>query len=883
MAFDPDAYLAKKAAPVAEPPAPKEQSGFDPTAYLAKRGAAAPAPTNARGAPEGAPAGRFPKAKQRQKMDRMGSATDRVGDLAGGLNTALFDVVDLPSTAYNLTMDAFNAPGAKVSPTMSALRPLVADRTETMKNADSGMADFMRTATEWGGGAASVAAKFADKGSDLAMALGAASGEAVGGDVGELVGAVTGAFTPAGLKKMFSGGEGDVDKLMDGAQFLRNNMSDADYARLIQGIENGDAGSLQDLAQNYKDLPEIENTIRRMSPENVDAFDAAYKAREGQISDRFENTLTPQGSDNVDARKAAISRLQQTDRQVDANQAAGMDRAQQGRQRTVNDAIAANRVSEQKLIDAQAVDAQGDQAFGGFRRPDETSADLADEYSGLDEDLREGLVRPAWNRFEDVKEVETDVLKAELSKFGQSMPDTVRADLNSQYKGIMNKLENLQGKADPRDIQYVLSSIKQVTRNARATDNFGPIEKQLGEVRDIVDEALQNNTQVGPAFRNAIDATVEQKIRMGGKKNSRALALADDEPETFVSKLGGFKGREGAATVRRIVEDSGDPNVMAAGEEALRSELRRTKMDANVRTQYEAALDAFPDVKRDVDTAISNRTSLDEATKNAENTRAGIPKAEKEADTALTQAINRLKTRGSARKNKVKGLDMAKFAAKPNAYIDGTLGMKDYDGQLGKIYQRVKAQGDQAGEAFKSKVIGRLKNRIMQEDLLEKGTGENMKLGDTIQRLMDDGIVTDANRDEIVDIIAMQEGRRLRRSAGGSSKAIAGQSQGQQMMDDVLTTASILPILSAMPSSHQLMAAGMLKRTVGRAFKNRRLDPERMQKLQELMTDPRLFRQAIEGKITKDTSPAEMGRVWEKTFKDLGIFSGQANDTEADQ
>lgn len=844
MAFDPKAHLAKLKSRTTEAEAPESKPQFDPRAHLSRL-------KSAEQAAPGAPPGRLPNARQRAKMDRAPSPMDLAGDITGGLNTAIFDVVDLPSTVYNLGADVMGAPGAKVPPTMSALRPYVAGRPEGAEQADSGITDFLRTFAEWGGGAGAMQ-RGVSKAPDIAMAGGAATGEAIGGETGELIGGLTGAaspYAPAMFNKLF-GEAGEEAKLKEIAEFLRNNMTDAEMQQTRRATSAGEEGTLGDLSRS-RGVNRVELALGRERPEAADAFSDAYRRREGQVGQQFDETLVPAGAETEVPRQQALADAQRNkDRITDVER--GMVEGVEGERRT---ALTRAREARESAMAAE-------ERLGGAARTDETSRALSEEFRRLDDDLREEVVRPAWKEFEEVKEIETQKLQDDLSKVSEDMPAYMREDLNSQYKTIMNKLQNMEDIADPRDIQYVLSAIKQVNREARANNSFGVLNTQLSDIRNVVDDALAKNERVGPQFQEAIAATLEQKTRMGGKRGSQALSRTEEDPELFVESLGGFVGNKGAGTADRILR-SKDEGVINAGKEALRSELRRTKLTEDTLTQYEPALARFPDVREDVATAVANRQTLDE-----------VEKGTQETQRLLDQSIKQIRSRADKAKGGVKNLTMSRFADKPNDFIDSALKEKDDSGSLGRLYNRFAKQGEEYGEAFKSKVLSRLKSDIMDADRVEKG------LADKIDRLMKNGIVTDANKQEIVDIIAMQEGRRQRRMIKNANRGALDASVGnQEVVDDGVSTALTLPVLSVLPSSHQLMAAGMLKRNFRRMIRQKRLDPARLERLTELMSDnPQRFIDLIDGKITKDTPPEKLADMFERAMVRTGIVSGNVGE-----
>ena len=82
------------------------------------------------------------------------------------------------------------------------------------------------------------------------------------------------------------------------------------------------------------------------------------------------------------------------------------------------------------------------------------------------------------------------------------------------------------------------------------------------------------------------------------------------------------------------------------------------------------------------------------------------------------------------------------------------------------------------------------------------------------------------------------------------------------MTDDIASTAAVLPILSVLPSGHQLMAAGMLKRNFKKLFQKHHNNPKIVKALQDMLKSPELFVQAMDGKLTKASTPRDMNNAF---------------------
>ena len=822
---------------------------------------------------------------------------DRVGDLAGGANQALFDVVDLPVTAVNFAQDLMGvSEDYRFDPFTKELRPMFSDRTEIMQGEDNAMQDYGRTFSEWASPA--LVTKGISKVPEILGGLGAATGEQVGGDTGELVGGMAGLLGPMGFNytaEAASKGKIAVDNARASGEnplvalgkaavdppktvepetqatlnFLRGNTSPFEFQQAErsarQGLAEGQEGSLSDLAPS-PNMAAVERSAAK-EPSTAEALRGSYAARQAQIADEFGQRATP----------ALDTPTQPTARSIEAeglNRERGLRNRRVEEARGLNQAVRGEAQASRQAAEAEAEAARieanrADMAMGGSGRTDQSSARLSESYKDLDEYIRKNDVKPAWAKFEEVRDISNDDMAQTLSRFSESIPEVERADLNRKFKGIMNNLNNMGEITDPRDVQYVLSSLKQINREARTTGNFGPLNTRLSEIGNIVDGALRKNEKVKEPFKNAIAATVLQKQRMGGKPVEKALR---GDPETFASKLG-FKGDQGAATVRGL-RQADDPAVAENAESYLRDAIRKEGVSEKTLDDYAAALDEFPELKKDVIRAVDTRQTLDEVQAAGKDTAKAAAQTEKEADSVLKNSINAARKTAQKGSKRVRGLPMSQFSRTPNEFIDKSLDVrKDDSGELGKVYKEFAKKGPEVANAFKSKVLSRLKREILEAD--EVTPDMQIKL----DRLVDNGVLGSDDMSMVGEIIGRQEGRRLRRSAGASGTTQGTQDSLNQAMDDLVSTLGTLPLLSALPSSHQLMAAGMFKRTFKRLLSERRMDPKKLKRLEEMLSKPDVFLRGLEGKITVDTTPAEMQAEFMKLMRRAAV-AGQDEEQE---
>jgi len=819
-------------------------------------------------------AGRRAMRQRAAQSDKSGpSAWDVLGDVAGAGNKALFDVIDLPSTLYNAGMGIAGQDDLKIGGTMDALRPYLTKRSPAVEEANDPLLEALRTGTEWGSPAA-VVRKGASRMPDIAAGVGAAAGEYLGGETGELVGGLGGGIggTLRELIPALRGGEDAaaiaVRKAVGGEGEQGEEYMDAIRAARARG----EVGTVGDITQD-PNLAAAEAKILKTDPIGRERLLRTLTDREQQQERLFGANLTPETS--VNAPREAGQQVGFARDRVNAeaqgreSQAIEAEALEQARSRQ------AQQGAESQLAGARTQAEQAGAPFTGIGRPDVAAAEMQQSYKDLDEYIKKNDVKPAWKTFDEVRDISTQDMADTLSSFSKELPEVERAELSSQFKSIMSRMNNLEEISDPRDVQFLLSSIKDINRQARVNNDFGTLNKRLSQVGDIVNDALAKNEKVGPAFKDAIAQTVLQKQRLGSGGRFGKAQSAED-PETFVRTIGGFKGEAGAANIRRVME-SKDPATIATAEKYIREDLKNTDLTPDTLSEYAAAFDKMPGLRGEVTAAIASNQTLREVEDASKAVISGEAKAQEKASTLLTKAIKDIRSQQGKQTSKLTGLPLSKFAKSPKTFISNVLSSKDDFGALGKLSQRFARKGPEHKQAFKNLVLGELRAKLLKATPdIDGNMPKDMQ--SQLNRLVDAGVVDTSDVKVVSDIIASEQGRRLR-AAGGAAPGAEMDTAAQRAIEDGVSTALTLPMLSMLPSGHQLMAAGMLKRTFKTLIRQQRLDPKKLDLFTQAMADPKVFSDVMEGRIiTKETPPEEMQAMLEQALIRLGVASGQLED-----
>jgi|GEM_PF-5320699 len=797
---------------------------------------------------------------QAAQEERRGEITgrDRGDYLVGGFNKGILDIVDFPTSMGNMALDATGVDADTFrffNPSdLGNFRESQTAIPESIARNNTPVMDSLRTGLEWGSGAVIPSSKLA-KLPDLFAAGGAMTGEAIGGETGEMIGGLAGAFTPAGVSGLAEGiplvyrseeanalrrlaGREEVTAPQDGnveasMRFIKGTLGDQGYndmaAALRQGTEEGQLGTSSDLFANPR-MAEIENYASRNSTINEN-LRPPREARLDQSRQMYDD-LAPQGI-GYDGAPVMPGRVVGDEVAEINNQATRANQETLAETRRVEEAAQAQ--AESARIQAEGADA----TLGGTGRVDESSAELSRLYKNFDKALTKFSEKPAWREFDETAQINIAQIKSDLDAFTSNMPAEARADLYAQYNTVLRHLENLPEQADPRSIQYILHSMKGITHQAVVSGDKGPLPAALSRITRMIDNTMRQSDDIGPAFRRGVEASAAKNRALGGDALEKARKV---EPELFASTAN-FSGPQGKVTMRAI-EASEQPNIKQAAEQYLRDVFRKEGVTQATLQRYAPALDSFPALRKQLEDAAGTRAAADEATSTVKTTAAEQSRIRAEADKTLQDVV-----KGS-------NLELSKFARAPRKYIDEALTAKDPSDDIGTIYTRLSKRNPEAAATFKSEALDLLKDDAIKLDDMttEQGRAFQRKL----DRLMQNGIVTMDDTKAVTDIIARQEGRRLRKSYGSA----ASMTEDSKFTEDAVATALTLPMLSVLPSSHQLMAAGMLKRNWLRLLRSRRADPVIVKELGRLLKSPERLLQAVDGKLTAESTPAEMNKYF---------------------
>jgi len=809
MAFDPDAFLA-----ATPPPAAAPSGGFDPDAFLA-----GPQPS-----------------KEITVMDR-------VKDFVGGINTSLFDLADLPANLVNAAAQTVGVPDEYRIGSLRDTNQFFQDATKRhIPKGQSAVADALRTGAEWGGtGIASP--KLAQALPDVLSGAGAMIGEQVGGDTGKLIGGITGALSPAAYRR----GKAelnirDVDEDAEAAKdFLLGTMTDAKAAipDMQAALARGEKGSLSDLTRD-SGLAAAERAATHDLPRTREALRPIHAEREAQIAQQYDS-FTPEVA-GATAPQAAGQRLNKTLSAIQQQKQGRVGGAEQRAAEENAASLAAQRQAQESAAAAEQQALQADANMGGTVRTDVSSTALSEEYQKLSKELRANLEKPAWDAFDGSPPIEISDMQKSLAAAIDAMPRAMADDLVSKYRGTLKHIGNWRKTAEPAEVQYVLSAIKDINNTAKTSGDFGVLNKQLSELGGVIDSKLRGD--VG-AFADAVAATKKKHEMLGGPRLKKALLK---DPELFASSAG-FKGDKGAVTMRNI-GDSESPEILQKAEAHLRDLIRKEGVTQKTLDNYAPAL-AHPSMvglRQQLEAAVNARGTADIAGAEAKEAAKVGKTARTEVQSGLTQAKAKAQTTAKERSTTVGKLPLAQYAREPRAYISKLLNKKDFGPELASIQARMVREGK--GDAFKADVMGLLKDRVLAADNFDIVAAD-------VARLQQSKILTDADVTNIKGVIDMSEGRRLR-GEGGKVKT---PEEANRMADDVASSVLTIPALAVVPSGHRLMASGVIKRTLKQILRERHADPAIARKLEGYLKSPELFNEALKGKVRKDSTPEDITRL----------------------
>lgn len=787
----------------------------------------------------------------------------RAEDLAGGVNRAIFDVVDLPANLVNAVSQTAGS-DFRIGSVADAHPLLQRTVDRAIPEGQDALADTLRTGAEWGGTAV-MPSRWAYKVPDILSAIGAMSGEAIGGETGEMIGGITGAFSPAGikslqkLKQMLSSGKELTPEMQQAVEFLMKNTDNPEKAmeNLTEALKRDEKGTLSDLTRDPQQAV-AEQALIRQDAGMRERVAPVHAGREAQTAQMYDS-LKPETA-GAAAPSVAKGRLNRTLEAIEERKQSGQQLAEQGAERRLTQSLDAEARAASEAETKQLQAEWADRSVGGTGRTDISSKELATEHGALATYLRDNLEKPAWEAFDKAPPVEIKQLQTELAKAIDGMPRAMADDLVQKYRGTLKHIGRWRVDADPKEVQYVLSAIKDINNNAKATGNYDVLNKQLGELGDIIDSRLRDPNFGVKEFQDAVAATKLKHQLLGGPQIAKA-ALKD--PELFMTPAD-FKGQKGSATLKKLMGSGADGKpVQDAAEAHLRNIIRNEGFNDRTLIDYAPALDHFPDLRKQLEAIPAAQADAATAADKAKQVASVEGASRKETTAVLKRALGDIKSKAGERGKKVKGLTLAKYAGSPNKYIKSLLKADDDAGELGTLFKRLEREG--AAPAFKAHVFDLLKERTLDIDSFSSKQGKALMAD--LDRLTANGVLTKDDVADFVKIVDRSEGRRLRRSGGKMDTPDAI----HEMVDDMASTAATLPVLSVLPSSHQLMAAGMLKRNIKRILQKGHYDPQIMRHAEDFIKNPARLKDALDGKLRPDMSLKELDAAM------MGVTTGLAH------
>jgi hypothetical protein len=720
-----------------------------------------------------------------------------------------------------------------------------------------------------------------------AMSGGAAGGQYVGdellgeaGGVGEMVGGVTGLVTALAT--------GNVGQLSSNQRDMLNALlerfGDRETAleQLRSAVDRGEVGTLLDLTGD-RNIANVEAALER-TQRGSEALPPVQARREEQIFN--ETTQALQDDIPLDV-KAEMSS------QRAATEVGNRVRGEQNRAAAELDAAAAETEGLSQAVNAQARQAQeaadaaklqAEQASqrtldtqnavdpGGM--PSDYSTAAATRYDAAESAYKEEVSAPAWKAYDDGPDVDTIPLRDAANDYYRGLKPEERQLLNEKYQSLIAPLSKFTKEMSPTSVSLRIQQMKQAITKAINDGTNGWEEKKLGELVGELEKAL---IETHPQYAAAKTATKEGKDRFGPGYVGDVREA--NEPETLLANMG-LQGDRGAATAR-LLEQSKIPELQEdVGNYILAQATRARNLDDQFLTQYEAVLNNLPPsytarVRELINTRAAEDAAsaqADQAAKTATQTTEQAAAEQARLTKALEAQEKNINTRTESLVKSTQDSILAQYGKgfeEADRVVDDILTRPDGAERLAALRDEFEMMDSAQGlgadmlDSFRVRVKDRVQAQLF--DVFNAAEGQTPeqfrnalgKFRNMRRRLVQEGLLSEANAAEIDELLQRVETKRLRDTGRAAV--------GDVMSSDTESTsiiASILSMLALEPLSGtaNLQMSGALRRYFKKGLE---VPPTRrnIKALTEYITDPEAFLAGIE---KLDTPEAQAKFVLQK-------------------
>jgi len=738
---------------------------------------------------------------------------------AKGIGQAGFDILDLPNTVSNFTrtladktgqalgfeggldLPALTEPyigsagkvfglspllGPPVVPKVSEL-PVAKDIYETVAAPEPGMEgtgwDTARTGVEWAAAAPFNALRGAKYAPDIVAALGAMGGQELANELGwnETGGEVAGGTT-ALLAALLKGKPPKAD--VDALEFINKNVDDAgELNRLAnEAVDTKTAGTLADVAGDQR-LYDVEATLTR-TPEYGRLVEDKVADRASQLSEYIRRpfgTAKP-GEELASAR----ARVEASRRKIEAAKNQGLREIDQ-------------RVGPREPVDELKV---------------------AQEQIGADARLRES-----------VKKIEDDLAAAQAkmrSEQGSRAVPDYGNDLSAELKA------RIAAEPDPYKQNKILREFY-----GRDGPAFQSVKSQKFEVDQRLANMLKNKFPDGIVGVDDIDDLVGQSI--DGKtlmewRNSPAIAANkttgspygsyrkevsdyDKQIERLLKDAGigtkEFRADKAAYPAYRAFDDAVAKAEDASGVFTGKQLARTGRESKRAINEEEGQILGRP--VREAETAAEKAKRLAKEQVAAENAAA----REQNKLTLAVKNAEKAKTGQAAkRQSRLDKTIISQYADQPETTMNRLLSKPDRADELKRLNDAHVRMGTDA--QFKASIRDRL---IEDKDLLK-----------TKQRLLDGGVITEAESKYIDDMVAAGEkGNKMREDA--IQRFVNGDAK---MANSLASSWLASKFIDFTPGANPLVMGGIAKKIFNKALDSKHRG-KTLKALESFMLDPEKY------------------------------------------
>jgi hypothetical protein len=720
-----------------------------------------------------------------------------------------------------------------------------------------------------------------------AMSGGAAGGQYVGdellgeaGGVGEMVGGVTGLVTALAT--------GNVGQLSSNQRDMLNALlerfGDRETAleQLRSAVDRGEVGTLLDLTGD-RNIANVEAALER-TQRGSEALPPVQARREEQIFN--ETTQALQDDIPLDV-KAEMSS------QRAATEVGNRVRGEQNRAAAELDAAAAETEGLSQAVNAQARQAQeaadaaklqAEQASqrtldtqnavdpGGM--PSDYSTAAANKFDEAEATYKETVSKPAWKAYDDGPDVDTIPLRDAANDYYRTLKPEERSFLEGTYRSLIAPLSKFTTDMSPTAVALTIQKMKQAISKEVTAGTNGWEEKKLGELVAELEKALE---ATHPQYAAAKTATKEGKDRFGPGYVGDVREA--NEPETLLANMG-LQGDRGAATAR-LLEQSKIPELQEdVGNYILAQATRARNLDDQFLTQYEAVLNNLPPsytarVRELINTRAAEDAAsaqADQAAKTATQTTEQAAAEQARLTKALEAQEKNINTRTESLVKSTQDSILAQYGKgfeEADRVVDDILTRPDGAERLAALRDEFEMMDSAQGlgadmlDSFRVRVKDRVQAQLF--DVFNAAEGQTPeqfrnalgKFRNMRRRLVQEGLLSEANAAEIDELLQRVETKRLRDTGRAAV--------GDVMSSDTESTsiiASILSMLALEPLSGtaNLQMSGALRRYFKKGLE---VPPTRrnIKALTEYITDPEAFLAGIE---KLDTPEAQAKFVLQK-------------------